>query len=138
MFSDLAIIFGILIAALIGYYCTSNTFVYLEAMTDPEKQKKGSSTDVATTAQSMSDATKTALTNLNIKENRAHYNTMNDQLEQWISVKMVEGAKNISDKIGAGGASADMAEISKMMADLNALKSFKVALDDSAKFIDTH
>lgn len=137
MFSDLAIIFGILIAALIGYYCTSNTFVYLEAMTDPEKQKKGSSTDVATTAQSISDATKTALTNLNIKENRAHYNTMNDQLEQWISVKMVEGAKNISDKIGAG-TGADMAEISKMMADLNALKSFKVALDDSAKFIDTH
>ena len=137
MFSDLAIIFGILIAALIGYYCTSNTFVYLEAMTDPEKQKKGSSTDVATTAQSMSDATKTALTNLNIKENRAHYNTMNDKLEQWISIKMVEGAKNISDKIGAD-AGADMAEISKMMADLNALKSFKVALDDCAKFIDTH
>lgn len=137
MFSDLAIIFGILIAALIGYYCTSNTFVYLEAMTDPEKQKKGSSTDVATTAQSISDATKTALTNLNIKENRAHYNTMNDKLEQWISIKMVEGAKNISDKIGAD-AGADMTEISKMMADLNALKSFKVALDDSAKFIDTH
>jgi hypothetical protein len=137
MFSDLAIIFGILIAALIGYYCTSNTFVYLEAMTDPEKQKKGSSTDVATTAQSISDATKTALTNLNIKENRAHYNTMNDKLEQWISIKMVEGAKNISDKIGAD-AGADMAEISKMMADLNALKSFKVALDDCAKFIDTH
>ena len=138
MFSDLAIIFGILIAALIGYYCTSNTFVYLEAMTDPEKQKKGSSTDVATTAQSISDATKTALTNLNIKENRAHYNTMNDQLEQWISVRMVEGAKNISDKIGAGAGAVDMAEISKMMADLNALKSFKVALDDCAKFIDTH
>ena len=137
MFSDLAIIFGILIAALIGFYCTSNTFVYLEAMTDPEKQKKGSSTDVVTTAQSISDATKTALANLNIKQNRAHYNTMNDQLEQWISVKMVEGAKNISDKIGAG-AGADMAEISKMMADLNALKSFKVALDDCAKFIDTH
>ena len=137
MFSDLAIISGILIAALIGYYCTSNTFVYLEAMTDPEKQKKGSSTDVATTAQSISDATNTALTNLNIKENRAHYNTMNDQLEQWISVRMVEGAKNISDKIGAD-AGADMTEISKMMADLNALKSFKVALDDCAKFIDTH
>ena len=138
MFSDLAIIFGILIAALIGFYCTSNTFVYLEAMTDPEKQKKGSSTDVVTTAQSISDATKTALANLNIKQNRAHYNTMNDQLEQWISVKMVEGAKNISDKIGAGAGAADMAEISKMMADLNALKSFKVALDDCAKFIDTH
>ena len=138
MFSDLAIIFGILIAALIGYYCTSNTFVYLEAMTDPEKQKKGSSTDVATTAQSITDVTKTALTSLNIKEHRAHYNTMNDQLEQWISVKMVEGAKNISDKIGAGAGGADMAEISKMMADLNAFKSFKVALDDCAKFIDTH
>jgi hypothetical protein len=140
MFSELTIIIGILIAALIGYYLTSHSFTYLEAMTDPENKKNGdggsgSIVDIVAIAKKQTETTKTAISDLNIKEQRASYNTMNDQLEQWVSAKMVNAAKTISYKVNSN---ADTDEIVKLMTDLNSMKAFKATLDDCAKFIDAH
>ena len=140
MFSELTIIIGILIAALIGYYLTSHSFTYLEAMTDPENKKNGdggsgSIVDIVAIAKKQTETTKTAISDLNIKEQRASYNTMNDQLEQWVSAKMIDAAKTISYKVNSN---ADTDEIVKLMTDLNSMKAFKATLDDCAKFIDTH
>ena len=142
MFSELTIIIGILIAALIGYYLTSHSFTYLEAMTDPENKKNGVGgsgssdiVDIVAIAKKQTETTKTAISDLNIKEQRASYNTMNDQLEQWVSAKMVNAAKTISYKVNSN---ADTDEIVKLMTDLNSMKAFKATLDDCAKFIDAH
>ena len=138
MFSELTVIVGILITALIGYYMTSHSFAYIEAMTDPENKKKGEDgniVDIVAIAKKQAETTKTAINNLNIKEQRSSYNAINDQLEQWVSAKMIDMAKTISYKVNSD---ADTNEIVKLMADLNTMKSFKSELDDCAKFIDTH
>jgi hypothetical protein len=141
MFHDIAFVLGILIIVLVGYYLNYASFSYLEAMTDPEaaKNKKsgggGDIVDVVYIEKKQTEATKTAISNLNIKEQRAHYTTINDQLEQWISAKMVDAVKTLSHKINSN---AEMAEIVKLMAEINSMKAFKGTLDDCAKFIDSH
>ena len=145
MFSELTIIVGILIAALIGYYLTSHSFTYIEAMTDPDNKNNGigggggggsgNIVDIVAIAKKQTESTKTAISDLNIKEQRASYNTINDQLEQWVSAKMIDAAKTISYKVNS---KADTDEIIKLMTDLNSMKAFKATLDDCAKFIDTH
>ena len=109
-------------------------------MTDPEAAKKsggggGDIVDVVSIAKKQTEATKTAISNLNIKEQRAHYTTINDQMEQWISAKMVDSVKTMSHKINSN---AEMADIVKLMAEINSMKAFKATLDDCAKFIDSH
>lgn len=139
MFSELAIIIGILIAALIGYYLTSHSLTYIEAMTDPENKKngvgRGDIVDIVAIAKKQTETTKLAISDLNIKEQRASYNTINDQLEQWVSAKMIDAAKTISYKVNS---KADADEIVKLMTEMNSMKAFKATLDDCAKFIDTH
>jgi len=143
MFHDIAFVLGILIIVLVGYYLNYASFSYLEAMTDPEAAKKGGGggggggdiVDVVSIAKKQTEATKTAISNLNIKEQRAHYTTINDQLEQWISAKMVDAVKTLSHKINSN---AEMSEIVKLMAEINSMKAFKGTLDDCAKFIDAH
>lgn len=142
MFSELTIIVGILIAALIGYYLTSHSFTYIEAMTDPENKMNGVGSgggsdivDIVAIAKKQTETTKTAISDLNIKEQRASYNTINDQLEQWVSAKMIDATKMISYKVNS---KANTDEIVKLMTDLNSMKAFKATLDDCAKFIDTH
>jgi hypothetical protein len=143
MLSEMTIIVGVLLAVLIGYYMTSRSLMFLEGMTDPEKKGGdsgsggggGTVVDIVTIAKQQSELTKTAISGLNIKEHRSHYSTINDQLEQWVSAKMIDQAKLISHKLGSN---ADMTEITKMMSDMNTMKSFKVALDDCAKFVDSH
>ena len=139
MFHDIAFVLGILIVVLVGYYLNYAGFSYIEAMTDPEAAKKGGSggdiVDVVSIAKKQTEATKTAISNLNIKEQRAHYTTINDQLEQWISAKMVDAVKTLSHKINSN---AEMSEIVKIMAEINSMKEFKATLDDCAKFIDAH
>ena len=141
MFSELTIIVGILITALIGYYITSHSFTYIEAMTDPDKKRSGGSggggdiVDIVAIAKKQTESTKTAISDLNIKEQRTSYNTINDQLEQWVSAKMIDAAKTISYKVNS---KADTDEIVKLITDLNSMKAFKATLDDCAKFIDTH
>ena len=142
MFSELTIIIGILITALIGYYLTSHSFTYIEAMTDPENKKNGAGgggggdiVDIVAIAKKQTESTKTAISDLNIKEQRSSYNTINDQLEQWVSAKMIDAAKTISYKVNS---KADTDEIVKLMAEMNSMKAFKATLDDCAKFIDTH
>jgi len=139
MLSEMTIIVGVLLAVLIGYYMTSRSIMFLEGMTDPEKKGGGGSdggavVDIVTIAKKQTELTKAAISGLNIKEHRSHYGTINDQLEQWISAKMVDQSKLLSHKLGSN---ADMGEIMKMMTDMNTMKGFKVALDDCAKFIDT-
>jgi hypothetical protein len=139
MFSEFAIIVGILIAALIGYYLTSHSLTYIEAMTDPENKKngvgRGDIVDIVAIAKKQTETTKLAISDLNIKEQRASYNTINDQLEQWVSAKMIDAAKTISYKVNS---KADADEIVKLMTEMNSMKAFKATLDDCAKFIDTH
>lgn len=138
----MTIIVGVLLAVLIGYYMTSRSLMFLEGMTDPEKKGGGGDggdggavVDIVTIAKKQTDLTKTAISGLNIKEHRSHYNTINDQLEQWVSAKMIDQAKLLSHKLGSN---ADMAEITKLMTDMNTMKGFKVTLDDCAKFVDSH
>lgn len=142
MLSEMTIIVGVLLAVLIGYYMTSRSLMFLEGMTDPEKKGGGGDggdggavVDIVTIAKKQTDLTKTAISGLNIKEHRSHYNTINDQLEQWVSAKMIDQAKLLSHKLGSN---ADMAEITKLMTDMNTMKGFKVTLDDCAKFVDSH
>jgi hypothetical protein len=140
MFRDIALVVGILVVALIAYYLNYTGFSYVEAMTDPEAAKKGGGgggdiVDVVSIAKKQTEATKTAISNLNIKEQRAHYATINDQMEQWISAKMVDSVKTLSHKITSN---AEMAEIVKTMAEINGMKAFKATLDDCAKFVDSH
>ena len=138
----MTIIVGVLLAVLIGYYMTSRSLMFLEGMTDPEKKGGGGDggdggavVDIVTIAKKQADLTKVAISELNIKEHRSHYNTINDQLEQWVSAKMIDQAKLLSHKLGSN---ADMAEITKLMTDMNTMKGFKVTLDDCAKFVDSH
>jgi hypothetical protein len=141
MLSEMTIVVGVLLAVLIGYYMTSRSLMFLEGMTDPEKKGGdsagggGAVVDIVTIAKQQTELTKTAISGLNIKEHRAHYSTINDQLEQWVSAKMIDQSKLLSHKLGSN---ADMAEIVKMMTDMNTMKGFKVALDDCAKFVDSH
>ena len=141
----MTIIVGVLLAVLIGYYMTSRSIMFLEGMTDPKKNSGGGDggggggggavVDIVTIAKKQTDLSKAAISELNIKEHRSHYNTINDQLEQWVSAKMIDQAKLLSHKLGSN---ADMAEITKLMTDMNTMKGFKVTLDDCAKFVDSH
>ena len=143
MLSEMTIIVGVLLAVLIGYYMTSRSIMFLEGMTDPKKNSGGGDggggggavVDIVTIAKKQTDLSKAAISELNIKEHRSHYNTINDQLEQWVSAKMIDQAKLLSHKLGSN---ADMAEITKLMTDMNTMKGFKVTLDDCAKFVDSH
>jgi hypothetical protein len=140
MLSEITIIVGVLLAVLIGYYITSSSVMFLEGMTDPEKKNGGGGAsgdvvDIVTIAKKQTELTKVAISGLNIKEHRSHYGTINDQLEQWVSAKMVDQSKLLSHKLGSN---ADMGEIMKLMTDMNTMKGFKVALDDCAKFVDSH
>jgi hypothetical protein len=141
MLSEMTIIVGVLLAVLIGYYMTSRSIMFLEGMTDPEKKggddsgSGGAVVDIVTIAKKQTELTKAAISGLNIKEHRSHYGTINDQLEQWVSAKMVDQSKLLSHKLGSN---ADMGEIMKLMTDMNTMKGFKVALDDCAKFVDSH
>jgi hypothetical protein len=140
MLSEMTIIVGVLLAVLIGYYMTSRSLMFLEGMTDPEKKGGGGDdggavVDIVTIAKKQTELTKAAISGLNIKEHRSHYSTINDQLEQWVSAKMIDQAKLLSHKLGSN---ADTAEIMKLMTDMNTMKGFKVTLDDCAKFVDSH
>ena len=128
---------GILIVALIGFNMTKNSFAVLEQMANQEKDK-GDDTgivDVVTIAKTQTEMTSTAIKNLNIKEHRAQYNTINDQMEQWVSAKMIDQVKVLSHKLNS---KADMSEVAKIIGDINAMKTFKTALDDCSKFVDAH
>lgn len=141
MLSEMTIIVGVLLAVLIGYYMTSRSLMFLEGMTDPEKKggdgdgDGGAVVDIVTIAKKQTDLTKAAISGLNIKEHRSQYSTINDQLEQWVSAKMIHQSKLLSHKVSSN---ADMTEIMKMMTDMNTMKGFKLALDDCAKFVDSH
>jgi hypothetical protein len=140
MLSEMTIIVGVLLAVLIGYYMTSRSLMFLEGMTDPEKKGGGGDdggavVDIVTIAKKQTELTKAAISGLNIKEHRSHYSTINDQLEQWVSAKMIDQAKLLSHKLGSN---AEMSEIMKLMTDMNTMKGFKVTLDDCAKFVDSH
>jgi hypothetical protein len=115
---------------------TKHSLTVLEGMVDKEKSKsEGGIVDIVTIAKKQSEITKDAVKNLNIKEHRAHYNSIHDDLEKWTSAKMVDQVKILSHKLQTN---AEMAEVSKMVNDINALKTFKTALDDCSKFIDTN
>ena len=128
---------GILIVALIGFNMTKNSFAVLEQMANQEKDKgdDGGIVDVVTIAKNQTEMTSTAIKNLNIKEHRAQYNTINDQMEQWVSAKMIDQVKVLSHKLNS---KADMSEVAKIIGDINAMKTFKTALDDCSKFVDAH
>jgi hypothetical protein len=135
MLSDLIMIVGILIAALIGFTMTKNSFSVLEQMTNQQKEKNEGIVDIVTIAKNQTEITETAIKNLNIKEHRAHYNTIHDKMEQWLSAKMIDQVKLLSHKLKTN---ADMSEVSKMIVEINSMKTLKSALDDCSKFVDSH
>ena len=135
MLSDLMMVFIVLVVALVGFTMTKNSFSVLEQMTNQQKEKNEGIVDVVTIAKNQTELTDAAIKNLNIKEHRAQYNTINDKMEQWLSAKMIDQVKLLSHKLGSN---ADMAEVSKMIGEINAMKTFKTALDDCSKFVDSH
>ena len=128
-------VFIVLVVALVGFTMTKNSFSVLEQMTNQQKEKNEGIVDVVTIAKNQTELTDAAIKNLNIKEHRAQYNTINDKMEQWLSAKMIDQVKLLSHKLGSN---ADMAEVSKMIGEINAMKTFKTALDDCSKFVDSH
>jgi hypothetical protein len=135
MLSDLMMVFIVLVVALVGFTMTKNSFSVLEQMTNQQKEKNEGIVDVVTIAKNQTELTDAAIKNLNIKEHRAQYNTIHDKMEQWLSAKMVDQVKLLSHKLSSN---ADMTEVSKMIGDINAMKTFKTALDDCSKFVDSH
>jgi hypothetical protein len=135
MFRDIALVFGLLVIVLVGYYLNYAGFSYIDAVTDPETQKGSDVVDAGSIAKKQTESTRTAISSLNIKEQRAHYTTISDQLEKWVSAQMVEHVKILSHKMTSG---ASMSETLKMMDEINSMKAFKTTLDDCAKFVDSH
>lgn len=137
MLTNLIIISGILIISLIGFNMTKHSFTVLEGMVEDKKKKDsgGDIVDIVTISKNQTEITTAAVKNLNIKEHRSHYNTINDQMEKWVSAKMVDQVKVLSNKLKNN---ASMSEVSTMISDINAMKTFKTALDDCSKFVDTN
>lgn len=138
MLTNLIIISGILIISLIGFNMTKHSFSVLEGMVETKKKKDSGGddiVDIVTISKNQTEITTEAVKNLNIKEHRAHYNTINDQMEKWVSAKMVDQVKVLSNKLKNN---ASMSEVSTMIQDINAMKTFKTALDDCSKFVDTN
>ena len=138
MLTNLIIISGILIISLIGFNMTKHSFSVLEGMVDRKKKEDsggGDIVDIVTISKNQTEITTEAVKNLNIKEHRSHYNTINDQMEKWVSAKMVDQVKVLSNKLKNN---ASMSEVSTMINDINAMKTFKTALDDCSKFVDTN
>jgi hypothetical protein len=138
MLTNLIIIAGILIISLIGFNMTKHSFSVLEGMVDRKKKEDsggGDIVDIVTISKNQTDITTEAVKNLNIKEHRSHYNTIHDQMEKWVSAKMVDQVKVLSNKLKNN---ASMSDVSTMIQDINAMKTFKTALDDCSKFVDTN
>ena len=138
MLTNLIIISGILIISLIGFNMTKHSFSVLEGMVEDKKKKDSSGgdiVDIVTISKNQTEITTEAVKNLNIKEHRSHYNTIHDQMEKWVSAKMVDQVKVLSNKLKNN---ASMSEVSTMINDINAMKTFKTALDDCSKFVDTN
>ena len=127
-----------LIISLIGFNMTKHSFSVLEGMVENKKKKDsggGVIVDIVTISKNQTEITTEAVKNLNIKEHRSHYNTIHDQMEKWVSAKMVDQVKVLSNKLKNN---ASMSEVSTMINDINAMKTFKTALDDCSKFVDTN
>lgn len=139
MLTNLIIIAGILIISLIGFNMTKHSFTVLEGMVEDKKKKDSSGgddiVDIVTISKNQTEITTEAVKNLNIKEHRSHYNTIHDQMEKWVSAKMVDQVKVLSNKLKNN---ASMSEVSTMISDINSMKTFKTALDDCSKFVDTN
>jgi hypothetical protein len=138
MLTNLIIIAGILIISLIGFNMTKHSLSVLEGMVDRKKKEDsggGDIVDIVTISKNQTEITTAAVKNLNIKEHRSHYNTIHDQMEKWVSAKMVDQVKILSNKLKNN---ASMSDISSMIQDINAMKTFKTALDDCSKFVDTN
>ena len=137
MLTNLIIISGILIISLIGFNMTKHSFTVLEGMVEDKKKKDsgGDIVDIVTISKNQTEITTAAVKNLTIKEHRSHYNTINDQMEKWVSAKMVDQVKVLSNKLKNN---ASMSEVSTMISDINSMKTFKTALDDCSKFVDTN
>jgi hypothetical protein len=137
MLTNLIIISGILIISLIGFNMTKHSFTVLEGMVEDKKKKDsgGDTVDIVTISKNQTEITTEAVKNLNIKEHRSHYNTIHDQMEKWVSAKMVDQVKVLSNKLKNN---ASMSEVSTMISDINSMKTFKTALDDCSKFVDTN
>lgn len=138
MLTNLIIISGILIISLIGFNMTKHSFTVLEGMVEDKKNTDSSGgviVDIVTISKNQTEITTAAVKNLNIKEHRSHYNTIHDQMEKWVSAKMVDQVKVLSNKLKNN---ASMSEVSTMIGDINAMKTFKTALDDCSKFVDTN
>jgi hypothetical protein len=138
MLTNLIIISGILIISLIGFNMTKHSFSVLEGMVEDKKKTDSGGddiVDIVTISKNQTEITTAAVKNLNIKEHRAHYNTINDQMEKWVSAKMVDQVKVLSNKLKNN---ASMSEVSTMIGEINAMKTFKTALDDCSKFVDTN
>jgi hypothetical protein len=138
MLTNLIIISGILIISLIGFNMTKHSFSVLEGMVEDKKKTDSGGddiVDIVTISKNQTEITTAAVKNLNIKEHRSHYNTINDQMEKWVSAKMVDQVKVLSNKLKNN---ASMSEVSTMIGEINAMKTFKTALDDCSKFVDTN
>jgi hypothetical protein len=139
MLTNLIIIAGILIISLIGFNMTKHSFSVIEGMVEDKKKKDSGGgddiVDIVTISKNQTEITTAAVKNLNIKEHRSHYNTIHDQMEKWVSAKMVDQVKVLSNKLKNN---ASMSEVSTMIQDINAMKTFKTALDDCSKFVDTN
>ena len=139
MLTNLIIISGILIISLIGFNMTKHSFSVLEGMVENKKKKDSGGgddiVDIVTISKNQTEITTEAVKNLNIKEHRSHYNTIHDQMEKWVSAKMVDQVKVLSNKLKNN---ASMSDVSRMIGDINSMKTFKTALDDCSKFVDTN
>ena len=135
MLSDLFIITVILIVVLIGFNATKHSYHVLEGMVNKEKSKSegdDSIVDIVTIAKNQAEITEAALNSLNRKEHAKHYGEILGSLSLWTMAKMVDQTKVLSHKLKT---KTDMNEISKMISDINQMKTFRTAIDDMIKFI---
>ena len=130
MLTNLIIIAGILIISLIGFNMTKHSFSVLEGMVEAKKKKDSSGgddiVDIVTIAKNQVELTKTALDNLNAKENGKHYKEIIGNLTLWTTAKMLDQTKILSHKLSN---KAEMSEITKMMNEINEMNTFRTNLE---------
>jgi hypothetical protein len=129
MLTNLIIIAGILIISLIGFNMTKHSFSVLEGMVEAKKKKDSGGdeiVDIVTIAKNQADITKTALDNLNAKENGKHYKEIIGNLTLWTTAKMLDQTKILSHKLST---KADMSEVTKMMNEINEMNTFRTTLE---------
>lgn len=138
------VVLGIfLIIALVAIqYIFRNQIGMIEGLTN-RNSKKGGTTDpledendgdIITIAKRQEELAKKTQKSLNMDSHYNHYNTIIENMDEWVNAKIVNSLKNVSREVHGEG---KMEDIIRHMNELNTMNKFKLTLEECARYIDT-